>query len=138
MRIEYTSRTGNFNWANLSEESISCHLAVFNELNEKIKHTNFSPEYEADGDSVEDAIYLLEEADRKVLYSSSQKEWKEMVVFLKENQEEIEEGNKAWRIAKIKQKIEKLQGELQTLIGSDKEVEEIPQFKGTREQLNNL
>ena len=115
MRIEYTSRTGNFNWANLSEESISCHLAVFNELNEKIKHTNFSPEYEADGDSVEDAIYLLEEADRKVLYSSSQKEWKEMVAFLKENQEEIKKGNKEWKIAKIKQKIKKLQSELQSL-----------------------
>jgi len=116
MRIEYTSRTGRFNFLNPTEESISCHLAVFNELNEKIKHTNFRPEYEENGDSVEDAIYLLEEADRKVLYSSSQKEWKEMISFLKENQEEIEKGNKEWKIVKIKQKIEKWQKELDVLL----------------------
>ena len=115
MRIKYTSRTGHFNFLNPAEESINCHLAIFNELNEKIKHTNFNPEYEVEGDSVEEAIYLLEEADRKVLYSSSQKESKDVIAFLKENQEEIEKGNKEWEIAKIKQKIEKLQSELEKL-----------------------
>lgn len=115
MRIEYTSRKGHFNFANPSEESISCHLAVFNELNEKIKHTNFHPEYEYDGDDVEEAVHLLEEADKRVLFSTSQKEWKEMIAFLKENQEEIERGNKEWKIAKTKQKIERLQKELSDL-----------------------
>jgi hypothetical protein len=112
MRIEYRSKTGHFNILNPKEESIVCRLYVFNEMNESIKSTSFKTEDEVAGDSVEDAIYLLEEAERRVLYHTNQKEWKEMLAFLKENWEEIEEGNKKWKVFKIMEEIEKLQKEL--------------------------
>ena len=114
MRLESKSRTGRFNLCS-DEETVSCHIAVYDDENNKIKSVNIHPEYEEDGNDVENAIYLLEEADRKVLYATNQKEWKEMIGFLKENQEKIEDGNKAYRIIQIKKAIQKLEDELLTL-----------------------
>lgn len=115
MRLEYKSRTGKFNFANPSEESVSCHIAIYDNDGNKIKSTNVHPEYEEEGNDVDDAIYLLEESDKKVMYSSYQKEWREMIGFLKEHQEEIEEGNRQYRIQKIKKQIASLNSELDLL-----------------------
>lgn len=115
IRLKYSSRTGHFNFANPSEESISCNMSVFDEEGTRIMNTNFKPEYEVEGDDVAEAIYLLEEADKGVLYSTSQKEWKEMISYLKENQEDIEDGNKKYKIKTIMEKIDRLQAELKSL-----------------------
>lgn len=115
MRLELKSRTGCFNFCNPEEETTRTTVRIFDENNNILKFVSIETEYNEDGDDVEQAIYLIEEQDKKVLYATDQKEWKEMVEFLKEHQEEIEKGNKEYRIQLLKKQIEKLTQELTTL-----------------------
>jgi hypothetical protein len=124
MRIEYKSRTGNFNLCNPNEKSVSCNIKIIDENGQSILQTNINPDSELEGCDVDDIIYYLEEADKKVLYSTRQKEWKEMVDFLVKNKEEIERGNKEYRISKIKNQLKKLQEELNLLSSSPSPVKE--------------
>lgn len=114
MRLQYTSRRGRYNLLNPREESVSCHIAVYDDEGNKIKSTNVSLEYEIDGTDVSEAIELITDYSERVL-SSQYKEWEEMIAFLKGNQEAIEDGNRQYRIKTIKTKIEQLQTELTTL-----------------------
>jgi hypothetical protein len=116
MRLEYYSRVGRFNFADPSQDSISCHIVVFNELNEKIKSTNIHPEYEIEGDDIDEVIDNLESANERVWYSSAQGEWKEMIEFLKKHRDEIEAGNKEYKITEIKKQIEVLQKQLEQIV----------------------
>lgn len=112
--LKYTSRTGHFNFANPSEESISCHIGI-SDGEKEIAHTNIRADYEAEGNDVDEAIDLLEAELKKVWISTSKDEWKEMIEFLKLNRDEIETGNREKRKLEIKKEMEKLNKELKSL-----------------------
>ena len=114
MRLKYSSRQGNFNLLSPSEKSISCHILILDDENNPIKSTSVHTEHFEEGDDIGIAISLIEEYDRKVI-SSAHEEWRDIIKFLKENKDEIEKGNKEYKIIDLKRKIENLQSELESL-----------------------
>lgn len=116
MRLTISSRTGKFNLCS-DEEQVSCHVAVFDDKNNKIKSTNFRLDYEENPDVayVEDAIYLLDECFKKMWIDTSRQEKQELLQFLKDNQEEIDKGSKKYRVEMLNKKIANYQEEINRL-----------------------
>lgn len=116
MRLEISSRTGRFNLCS-NDESVSCHIAVFDDEGKKIKYTNLRIDYEENPKlpSVDDAIYLLDECFKRMFIDTSRKEKEELLSFLKQNQEKIDEGTKLHRIEYLKKQIGKMNEEIEDL-----------------------
>jgi hypothetical protein len=115
MRLKYTTRKGRFNFCDTSEESFSCHVAVYDKDGEKLKYINIKTEYDENGSDLGKAIELIGEQKEAVFFSTSEKEWDEMIEFLKIHQDEIEEGNRQYRITELTKEIDDRQNELKAL-----------------------
>ena len=113
MFLKYSTRKGHFNMLDPSEESFSCHVAVYDSKANKIKHCNFTPEYELNGTDVDEISAEIEESLAR--YWTTGDDRKEFVAYLAENQEEIERGNTERRLAEIKTEIDALQEEQKRL-----------------------
>jgi len=106
IRLSYTTRKGHFNWSDPSEESYSCHMAVFDDEGNKLISCNIHPEYEEDGNDPESAIYLLEDAISRTWTTNDNRP--DFLQFIKDNQEALEVGNNIYELEQITKQILKL------------------------------
>ena len=115
-RLTITSRTGHFNYCDPSEKSISCLITIF-EGNDVFMSTSLKLDYEENPTIAyaEDAIYLLEECIKKMWIDTSREKKEEMLKFLKENGEDIDEGSKKYRVEILKSQIKKAREEIKRL-----------------------
>lgn len=113
MRLEISSRTGRFNLCS-NEENVSCHICVYDDENNKIKYTNLRLDSEENPGIayVEDAVYLLDECFKRMFIDTSREEKKDLLQFLKDNEEEIDKGSRKYRIEVLNKKIKKYQDEI--------------------------
>lgn len=104
MRLEYKSRYGKF-FLGSSEETYSCHVAVYDDENNKLISTNIRPEYELEGNDIEEIIYEIEEAIKRTWTTGDTR--RECVEFIKEHQDEIALGNLIHELDVLTKDIEK-------------------------------
>lgn len=105
IRLSYSTRQGKFDLLS-DDESYSCHIAILDENGNKLLSTNISPEYEMDGNDIEEAICELEEAIRRTWTTSDTRP--EVLQFLKDNQEALEYGNDVYELAEVLKETERL------------------------------
>lgn len=115
MRLTYTSQVGHYNLLNPQEESMNCFIRLVDDGGGIIQSKNIKVEYELEGTDVDEAIYALEDYLKRV-WTSSRKKDEEFIKFLKDNQDEIEMGNRKYRLEMIEKELEKLQKEKELLL----------------------
>lgn len=116
MRLEYSTREGNFDFAHPSEISYSTHMVVYDEEGKKLIHCNISPESDIEGNDPEEAIWYIKDQIQRV-WSTANKERQAMVDYLKEHSEEIEKGNDKYELIQVNQRIEELTARKERLEG---------------------
>ncbi len=116
LRLSITSRTGNFNFMNPQEQSVSCHIAVFENDVKKLS-TNITINYEENPLVAysETAIELLEECIKKMFIDTSRKEKEKLLKFIKQNYKEIDRGSILYYLNDLKDKKRKLNLEIKRI-----------------------
>jgi hypothetical protein len=119
MRIYVNSEEGKWNWSNPDEVSISTHIAIFNNENERIMAVNIKTEDFLTSNQPGDVIYAIDEWKRKLLFSSKMEEVMKVRTFIEQNKDILDLGNKELDLKKLRElhdkteeKIEKLEAEL--------------------------
>jgi hypothetical protein len=116
-RIQVTSRRGHYNFANPNEESVATQIAIYEEDN-KISYVNITTSEElSQNDNNPDylAELILGHLDR-LLYCSNEKELKDMVYFLRNNSDELKEGNRQYKLKCLIEKRDRLNKEIDLLV----------------------
>jgi hypothetical protein len=114
LTLKYYTRQGNFDFSHPSDVSYSCHLSVY-QNGQRLLSTNVSPDYEYEGNDVDEAVDIIEQDIRSHWIDTARSEKKCMVNFLKRHQEEIEMGNGRNRFTQVLKEIERLSSELEGL-----------------------
>lgn len=112
MRLNYSTRFGKF-FLGSSEETYSTHIAVYDDEGKKLISTNIRPEYELEGNDVEEIIYEIEEAIKRTWTTGDTR--REMIDYLKEHQAEIELGNDTYELNTLVKKIADMSSRVETL-----------------------
>lgn len=124
MRLTVNSNEGHYNWANFSEKSIMTYICIYDDNNKISRKLNTStsdfitdndPDYIAD---------LIEEEQKRYLFSSNTKNCLEMAEFIRANNLDILLGNKSYELQKKQVKVLELQKDIDGLRESIKHLEE--------------
>lgn len=116
-----TSRSGKYNFCNPSEESISTAFRVF-EDDKFIKGHSITTEYE-ENDGIfdpNDAADMIIDYYKHILFSTARQDGKDFAKFLRDNAEEIENGNRQYEIKKWEKRKEEAKNKLKELSVVDK------------------
>jgi len=115
MRLTINSHEGCYNWVNPSEESIMTYICIYDDANKILRKlstitddfiTDNDPDYIAD---------LIEEEQKKYLFSTNTEKCLEMAEFIRANSLDILLGNKRYIIQQNEEKVLKLQKETEKL-----------------------
>lgn len=106
LNLRYYTRKGRFDLMS-NEDSFSCHIAVY-ENGVRLAHCNITPEYEVDGDDIEEAISEINDYIRRTWYSSDMWEIRRLRNFLERYQDKIEYGNAKKELEVTNKEIDRL------------------------------
>jgi len=110
MNIRISSRSGNYNFADPSEYTISTHIAIY-EGDEKIRSINIETDYEVSENDfeAEDVVSivddLIERQIKKVWFSTAEGEWREFWAFILVNEDQITKGQMEYKVECLKKEV---------------------------------
>jgi hypothetical protein len=112
MRLQYSTRKGRF-YIGSSEETYSCHIAVYDDDNKKLISTNITTEYEVDGNDPEEIMDEIQDAIKR--YWTTGDDRKDCWQFILDHKEEIELGNDEYELSQVLKQIEQLSSRAESL-----------------------
>lgn len=125
-RTQVSSRRGHFNFCNISEESISTHIAVINDDKKEI-YCNIRTDYEVDDESPENLLQVLDDFISHIWINTDRDNIEAVRKCIADNIEEIERGNALYELEGLKKQKEKIDERIsrieRLLTPTDKEVE---------------
>ena len=121
MKINVFSRTGHFNFANPSEESINTTIQLYDDK-EMIGSCSIATEYEVRGrdfdyDNIaEELAQMIEDYQKRLWLSSSRERDLKFAKLLRKNKKAIAKGNKQARKEELLKQKEQIESELSNLL----------------------
>jgi len=114
MRIQVISRKGHYNILNPAQESISTHIAIFDDNGNKTMYCNISTE---DFSDAEDLSYLVDEMKDYLnrTITSDKKQIENIIKFIEDNEQELEIGNRCFKLEALIKKRNRLNDEIEEL-----------------------
>lgn len=140
MRILVKSRKGHFNMCNSSQESISTHIAIYDNEEKIIMYGNITTEYELSQND-NDPENLADEIDNhlgKLLYCSDKKELLSLAKFLRDNADKLLLGNKKYLLSQYKEKYQELEKKIEKLEEEIIHLEISPEITKIQEGLKEI
>ena len=105
MRLNYSTQLGKF-YIGSSEETYSCHIAVYDDSGNILISTNIQPEYELDGNDPEEIMDEIQAAIKHTWAIGDDR--KECWQFILDHQKEIERGNDEYELKQTLEQVAKL------------------------------
>lgn len=103
MRLYVISRRGCFDFCHPNKESISTHIALYDDDNKKKDSINIDTEHElsSDENNVDNVIYCIDRWFKKIWYSTEIEHVKKFKTYIQEHADEITEGNRQFHLQQL-------------------------------------
>lgn len=114
--LHVTERTGNFNFADPAEQSVSVHIVYRNGENMRSINLNFREEKGVEGyTEVEDVEWLIDAWVKSIWISTSKEDVLDFKKVILSRAEEIARGNRKAKLAKLYDLLHKTQTQIDSL-----------------------
>lgn len=107
LTLHYSTRRGRFNFMSPDEESLRCHVAIY-ESGKRLVSCNVGTDYEAEGTDADEAIAVVEEDIASKWIDTARGEKQRCVNFIRRYKAQIERGNAEHRLEQVIKKSEEL------------------------------